>query len=69
MKKMNDLVYLLVGPAIVGLFALMYHMVPREWKSLTEEEIHALWDANMRTFGTVTDFAKALDRKLEERNR
>jgi hypothetical protein len=68
MQKMNDLVYLLVGPAIVGLFALMYHMVPREWKSLTTEEIHKIWDDNIDRFGNVEDFARTLERKIQDRN-
>jgi hypothetical protein len=68
MKKMNDLVYLLVGPAIVGWFALMYHMVPREWKSLSKEEIFEIWDTNAENFGSVEDFARALERKIQDRN-
>jgi hypothetical protein len=65
---MNDLVYLLVGPAIVGLFALMYHMVPREWKRLSKEEIFEIWDTNAENFGSVEEFARALERKIQDRN-
>ena len=64
---MNDLLYLLVGPAIVGFIAFMYHMT-REWKSLTTEEIFALWDANAEKFGNVEEFGRALERAIQEKN-
>lgn len=65
---MNDLIYLLIGPAVVGLFALMYTLIPREWKSLSKEEIYKIWDDNFDRLGNVEDFARALERKIEERN-
>jgi hypothetical protein len=64
---MNDLLYLLVGPAIVGIIAWMYTMT-REWKSLTKEEIYHLWDTNSETFGNVEEFARALERAVQEKN-
>jgi hypothetical protein len=64
---MDDLLYLLVGPAIVGFIAFMYTMT-REWKSLTTEEIFALWDANAEKFGNVEEFGRALERAIQEKN-
>jgi hypothetical protein len=65
---MNDLLYLLVGPAIVGVFAWMYSMKEREWVSLTKEEIYHLWDTNSETFGSVEDFGRAVERAIQEKN-
>lgn len=65
---MTDLMYLLVGPAIVGLFALMYSLTPREWKPLTKEEIFKMWDDNVDKFGTVEDFARTLERAVQDKN-
>lgn len=65
---MNDLIYLLVGPAVVGLFALMYNLVPREWKTLTTEEINAIWDLNLSKYGTVEDYARALEYVIQKKN-
>jgi hypothetical protein len=65
---MNDLLYLLIGPAFVGIFALLYKWTSKEWKSLTTEEIHELWNANVEYAGTVEMFARALEAKLQERN-
>jgi len=64
---MNDLLYLLVGPAIVGVIALIY-TATREWKSLTKEEIYHLWDTNAEKFGNVEEFARALERAVQEKN-
>jgi hypothetical protein len=65
---MNDILYLLVGPAIVGVFAWMYSMKEREWVSLTKEEIYHLWDTNSEKFGGVEDFGRALERAIQEKN-
>jgi hypothetical protein len=65
---MNDLLYLLVGPAIVVIIAWMYTMKEREWVSLTKEEIYLLWDTNSEKFGSVEDFGKALERAIQEKN-
>ena len=65
---MTDLIYLLIGPAVVGLFALMYNLAPREWKTLTTEEIFKMWDANVDKFGTVEDFARTLERAIQDKN-
>jgi hypothetical protein len=65
---MNDVLYLLVGPAIVGIIAWMYTMKEREWKSLTKEEIYHLWDTNSETFGSVEDFGRAVERAIQEKN-
>ena len=64
---MDDLLYLLVGPAIVGIIAWMYTMT-REWNNLTAEEIFALWDANAEKFGNVEEFGRALERAVQEKN-
>jgi hypothetical protein len=65
---MNDLLYLLVGPAIVAIIAWMYTMKEREWVSLTKEEIYHLWDTNSEKFGSVEDFGRALERAIQEKN-
>ena len=65
---MEDLLYLLVGPAIVGIIAWMYTMKEREWVSLTKEEIYHLWDTNSEKFGSVEDFGRAIEAKLKEKN-
>jgi hypothetical protein len=65
---MDDLLYLLVGPAIVGIIAWMYNMKEREWVSLTKEEIYHLWDTNSETFGSVEDFGRAVERAIQEKN-
>lgn len=65
---MTDLIYLLIGPAVVVLFALMYSMTPRYWKDLSTDQIHAIWDDNVDKFGTVEDFARALERAIQEKN-
>jgi hypothetical protein len=65
---MNDLLYLLVGPAIVVIIAWMYTMKEREWVSLTKEEIYHLWDTNSEKFGSVEDFGRALERAIQEKN-
>jgi hypothetical protein len=65
---MEDLLYLLVGPAIVGVFAWMYSMKEREWVSLTKEEIYHLWDTNSEKFGSVEDFGRAVERAIQEKN-
>jgi hypothetical protein len=65
---MNDLLYLLVGPAIVGIIAWMYTMKEREWVSLTKEEIYHLWDTNSEKFGSVEDFGRAVERAIQEKN-
>lgn len=65
---MNDLLYLLAGPLFVGVFALLYKLSYKEWKSLTTEEIHQIWDNNVDHFGNVEQFARALEAKLQERN-
>lgn len=65
---MNDLLYLLAGPLFVGVWALLYKWSYKEWKTLTKEEIFEIWDANADVFGTVEDFARAVERKLQERN-
>jgi hypothetical protein len=65
---MNDLVYLLVGPAVVGLFAFIYSLSPREWKSLSREEIFKLWDDNVDKFGNVEEFARDLERAIQDKN-
>ena len=64
---MNDLLYLLIGPAIVGIIALVY-TATREWKTLTTEEIFAIWDANADRFGNVEEFGRALERAIQEKN-
>jgi hypothetical protein len=65
---MEDLLYLLVGPAIVGIIAWMYTMKEREWVSLTKEEIYHLWDTNSEKFGSVEDFGRAVERAIQEKN-
>lgn len=65
---MNDLLYFLVGPIVVGIFGLLYMWSNKEWKTVTKEEIWEIWDDNASKFGTVEDFARKLERKLEERN-
>ena len=65
---MEDLLYLLVGPAIVGIIAWMYTMKEREWVSLTKEEIYHLWDTNSEKFGGVEEFGRALERAIQEKN-
>jgi len=65
---MNDLLYLLVGPAIVAVIALLYKTYEREWISLTAEEIYKLWDTNAKKFGSVEEFARALEHAIQERN-
>lgn len=65
---MDNLLYLLVGPAIVGVFAWMYSMKEREWVSLTKEEIYHLWDTNSEKFGSVEDFGRAVERAIQEKN-
>ena len=65
---MNDILYLLVGPAIVGIIAWMYTMKEREWVSLTKEEIYHLWDTNSEKFGGVEEFGRALERAIQEKN-
>ena len=65
---MDDLLYLLVGPAIVGIIAWMYNMKEREWVSLTKEEIYHLWDTNSEKFGGVEDFGRAVERAIQEKN-
>jgi hypothetical protein len=65
---MNDVLYLLVGPAIVAIIAWMYTMKEREWVSLTKEEIYHLWDTNSEKFGSVEDFGKAVERAIQEKN-
>ena len=65
---MEDVLYLLVGPAIVGIIAWMYTMKEREWVSLTKEEIYHLWDTNSEKFGSVEDFGRAVERAIQEKN-
>jgi len=65
---MNDLLYLLVGSAIVAIIAWMYTMKEREWVSLTKEEIYHLWDTNSEKFGSVEDFGRAVERAIQEKN-
>jgi hypothetical protein len=65
---MNDVLYLLVGPAIVGIIAWIYTMKEREWVSLTKEEIYHLWDTNSEKFGGVEEFGRALERAIQEKN-
>jgi hypothetical protein len=65
---MNDILYLLIGPAIVAIIAWMYTMKEREWVSLTKEEIYHLWDTNSEKFGSVEDFGRALERAIQEKN-
>ena len=65
---MNDVLYLLVGSAIVAIIAWMYTMKEREWVSLTKEEIYHLWDTNSEKFGSVEDFGRAVERAIQEKN-
>ena len=65
---MNDLVYFLAGPIVIGIFGLLYVWTNKEWKSLTTDEIHKLWDANVDKFGTVEQFARDLERALKDKN-
>ena len=65
---MEDVLYLLVGPAIVGIIAWIYTMKEREWVSLTKEEIYHLWDTNSEKFGSVEDFGRAVERAIQEKN-
>ena len=65
---MNDLLYFLAGPIVIGIFGLLYAWANKEWKSLTTEEIHQIWDNNVDHFGNVEQFARALEAKLQERN-
>jgi hypothetical protein len=65
---MNDILYLLVGPAIVAIIAWMYTTKEREWVSLTKEEIYYLWDTNSEKFGSVEDFGRAVERAIQEKN-
>lgn len=64
---MEDLLYLLIGPAIVGVIALVY-TATREWVSLTKEEIYHLWDTNSEKFGNVEEFGRAVERAIQEKN-
>jgi hypothetical protein len=67
---MNDLLYFLAGPLLIGVFGLLYKMkvAEREWVSLTKEEIYHLWDTNSEKFGGVEEFGRALERAIQEKN-
>lgn len=65
---MNDLLYLLAGPLFVGVFALLYKWSYKEWVELTTEEINAIWDLNMSKYGTVEDYARALEYVIQKKN-
>ena len=65
---MNDLLYFLVGPIVIGIFGLLYKWTERTWSSISDEEIHKIWDANVENYGNVVQFARDLERKLEDRN-
>jgi hypothetical protein len=65
---MTDLIYFFAGPVAIGVIVLLYWMSEREWKILTTEEIFTLWDANVDKFGNVEEFARALERAIQEKN-
>lgn len=65
---MNDLLYLLAGPLFVGVCALLYKWSYKEWVELTTEEINAIWDLNMSKYGTVEDYARALEYVIQKKN-
>lgn len=65
---MNDLVYFFAAPGAIGMFYLLYKMYEREWIDLTTEEIHKLWNENVDKFGTVEQFARDLERAIQEKN-
>jgi hypothetical protein len=67
---MNDLIYFLAGPLLIGVFGLLYKMkvAEREWVSLTKEEIYHLWDTNSEKFGNVEEFGRAVERAIQEKN-
>lgn len=65
---MTDLVYFFAAPAAFFTFVLLYKWAEREWVNLTTEEIHKLWDANVDKFGTVEQFARDLERAIQEKN-
>jgi hypothetical protein len=67
---MNDLIYFLIAPITVAVLILLYKMkaTEREWVSLTKEEIYHLWDTNSEKFGSVEEFARTLERAIQEKN-
>jgi hypothetical protein len=65
---MNDVLYFLIAPMTVAVLILLYRMYEREWVDLTTEEIFKLWDNNAEKFGSVEQFARALERAIQEKN-
>lgn len=65
---MTDLLYLFSIPAAFGIFALLYKWSDREWVELTSEEINAIWDLNLSKYGTVEDYARALEYVIRKKN-
>ena len=65
---MTDLIYFFAGPVAIGVIVLLYWMSEREWKILTTVDIFTLWDDNVYKFGNVEEFARALERAIQEKN-
>jgi len=65
---MNDVLYFLVAPITVAVLILLYRMYERDWVNLTTEEIFKLWDTNAEKFGSVEQFARALELAIQEKN-
>ena len=65
---MNDVLYFLVAPLTIAVLILLYRMHEREWVDLSTEEIFKLWDTNAEKFGSVEQFARALERAIQEKN-
>lgn len=65
---MSDVLYFLVAPITVAVLILLYRMYEREWVDLSTEEIFKLWDTNAEKFGSVEQFARALERAIQEKN-
>ncbi len=65
---MNDLLYFFAAPGALGMFYLLYRWTEREWVDLTTEEINAIWDLNLSKYGTVEDYARALEYVIRKKN-
>jgi hypothetical protein len=64
----NDLAFFFAVPGAIAIVWLLYRTFEREWVSLSAEEIYKLWDTNAEKFGSVEEFARALERAIQERN-
>jgi hypothetical protein len=64
----NDLAFFFAAPAAAAVIYLLYRTFEQEWINLTTEEIYKLWDTNAEKFGNVEEFARALERAIQEKN-